>query len=427
MRRLSPLLVLPAMARGFSAPSPPPATAAALARNVAQQDKAFAVDQAAWTSPRFWVDFERELKAAGVVGDRASLARFNSFAHNLKTEKPGDMVIMPNGQELFKQYVFPGLDSEWRRTPFPPVNDVPGGSTLASCAAVARTELIAALANAPLRNDDGHDSERGSSSSSGVPGRPGTPWHRAAWYGWQFLPLRAQREAFRGTIALLKAGAVPLGHRFVGVARQRANCRGTVHSDHRNYMLSTLTPLVVPGSNTCGVVGYSRAAGSSTDLQPETKVLTEGELVVLDNSFPHEVYNNGDEDRFVLMAEVWHPALSSIEQRALQTLFACRDRFALLEFAERPWGVGQAELLAAIENGDLEDIAFWKDCCEAGGRSAEVPEGSVGVSAAGPTDSGTSRTASAYKNNKTKQGKSGGGSAKTKVGGGGGGFGFGSK
>jgi hypothetical protein len=411
------------MACGFSAPSPPPATAAALARNVAQQDKAFAVDQAAWTSPRFWADFEKELKAAGIVGDRASLARFDAFANNLRTEKPGDIVTMPNGQEIFKQYVYPGLDSEWRRTPFPPVNDVPGAQTLASCAAVARTELLASLAYAPLRNDDGQDAILSCSSGS-AEGQQDTPWHRAAWYGWQFLPLRAQRQAFKGTIAHLKAGAVPLGHRFVGVARQRANCHGTVHSDHRNYMLSTLTPLVVPGPNTCGVVGYSRTTGSGTDIQTETKVLTEGELVVLDNSFPHEVYNNGDEDRFVLMAEVWHPALSTVEQRALQTLFACRDRFALLEFAERPWGVGQAELLAAIENGDLEDITFWKDCCEAGERSAEVPEGLVGMSAAGPADGSTSRTASAYKHKKPKQGKSGSGIAKAKAGGG---FGFGSK
>ena len=42
-------------------------------------------------------------------------------------------------------------------------------------------------------------------------------------------------------------------HRFVGLARQKANCKGLVHSDGRNYMLSTLTPLAAPADK-CGIV-----------------------------------------------------------------------------------------------------------------------------------------------------------------------------
>ena len=383
MMPLYAVLMLPAMARGFSASNRVPAAAVALDRNVAQQDKAFAVDQAAWTSSRFWLDFENELKAAGVARHGDVLARFDSFTHNLKTEKPGDIIALPSGQELHKQYIYPDLDTDWLRTPFPAVNTVPGTSTLASCAAIARDELLAALAKAPLRNDDGPDSATGNidtGSGRNEPQQNDTPWNRAAWYGWQFLPLRAEQQAFHGTIARLKAEQVPLGHRFVGVARQRANCRGTVHRDHRNYMLSTLTPLVVPGANTCGVMGYSQSDGSrgNNNLHPETKVLGVGETVVLDNSFPHEVYNHGDSDRFVLMAEVWHPSLTPVEQLALETLFACRDRFALFEFAERPWGVGQKELMAAIESGKVEDINFWKQVSDnnPSATTTMVPDGS---------------------------------------------------
>ena len=48
-----------AVADGFSASAS--ATAAAFQRNLELQDKGYAVDQAAWTSPRFWADFDREL------------------------------------------------------------------------------------------------------------------------------------------------------------------------------------------------------------------------------------------------------------------------------------------------------------------------------------------------------------------------------
>ena len=113
----------------------------------------------------------------------------------------------------------------------------------------------------------------------------GNAWSRAAWYGWQFMPLRSARDAMGGTIRALREGGVPVAHRFVGVARQRGSSRGTLHSDHRNYMLSTLTPLVVPGP--CGVVGRSRAA-DGLSYQDEERRLVPGEAVLLDNSFPHQ-------------------------------------------------------------------------------------------------------------------------------------------
>ena len=120
-----------------------------------------------------------------------------------------------------------------------------------------------------------------------------------------------------GTIRALREGGVPVAHRFVGVARQRGSSRGTLHSDHRNYMLSTLTPLVVPGP--CGVLGRSRAPGG-LEYQEEERRLEPGETVILDNSFPHQVYNDAEADRFVLMCEVWHPALTPGEREAMVTL-----------------------------------------------------------------------------------------------------------
>ncbi len=70
-------------------------------------------------------------------------------------------------------------------------------------------------------------------------------WNRAAWYGWQFMPLRDATRWMPETVRALEA-SVPLAHRFIGIARQRADCCGTLHSDRRNYLLSTLTGLDVP-------------------------------------------------------------------------------------------------------------------------------------------------------------------------------------
>ena len=67
-------------------------------------------------------------------------------------------------------------------------------------------------------------------------------WHRAAWYGWQFVSRRDGKQWIPQTIWALE-DAVPLAYRFIGVARQRANYRGTLHSDRRNYLMSTLTGL----------------------------------------------------------------------------------------------------------------------------------------------------------------------------------------
>ena len=51
------------------------------------------------------------------------------------------------------------------------------------------------------------------------------------------------RRRRRGVRARRHAG--PAAHRFCGISRQAAGCRGKVHSDHHNFVLSTLTPLML--------------------------------------------------------------------------------------------------------------------------------------------------------------------------------------
>ena len=39
------------------------------------------------------------------------------------------------------------------------------------------------------------------------------------------------------------------------------------------------------------------------------------------------MYNDAEADRFVLMCEVWHPALTAAEREALVTLFAVKVHY----------------------------------------------------------------------------------------------------
>jgi aspartyl/asparaginyl beta-hydroxylase (cupin superfamily) len=46
----------------------------------------------------------------------------------------------------------------------------------------------------------------------------------------------------------------------------------------------------------------------------------EGKCLVFDDSFVHEVWNRGTDARAVLLVDVWHPDLSTVEIEAITTL-----------------------------------------------------------------------------------------------------------
>lgn len=161
-------------------------------------------------------------------------------------------------------------------------------------APIAQRELHDLLQARPLVNDD---------QQFDLVENDGDTWQRAAWYGWQFLSSRGATRWMPATTKALHQAMNP-AHRSVGISRQRPQCVGTVHSDGRNYMLSTLTPLNQPEQ--CGIVV------NNIDAQ------LLDEPVILDNTFLHHIYNNGDNDRFCLMAECWHPAFDKNRTRCLE-------------------------------------------------------------------------------------------------------------
>jgi aspartyl/asparaginyl beta-hydroxylase (cupin superfamily) len=54
-----------------------------------------------------------------------------------------------------------------------------------------------------------------------------------------------------------------------------------------------------------------------------------GKCIVFDDSFPHEVWNDGERDRIVLVVDLWHPDLSDDEVRLLDGFQHYIERTAL--------------------------------------------------------------------------------------------------
>lgn len=303
---------------------------------------AVSIDQATWSSPVFWSQLDSLMP--NLETDPA-LERYRGFLHNLQHEAPGEVVREESGQELLRQYVYPGLQPEHgiQREPFPE----PEGwlESLEQIAPLAQEELSTLLRARPTLDDDMPPPDPNDDEAAAE------VWNRAAWAGWQFLSLRDAKAFMPGTIKALRASGLPSAHRFIGIARQAPDSRGSLHSDQRNYLLSTLTGLIVPREQ-CGLV----VPGS-----PE-RALEASRALVLDNTFPHYVFNRSLEaERFVLMVECWHPELSAAERGAMATLFALKDRFTVLSLRSCPWGFSEDELVNAIEKKQLGDLNFWRD------------------------------------------------------------------
>ena len=78
---------------------------------------------------------------------------------------------------------------------------------------------------------------------------------------------------------------------------------------------SRVAPLVVPPD--CGAL---KAAG-------EARAWQEGRLMMFDDSFEHEAWNDSDQTRVVLIFDTWNPHLSEIEREAFRRVLGTAQRF----------------------------------------------------------------------------------------------------
>jgi aspartyl/asparaginyl beta-hydroxylase (cupin superfamily) len=123
-------------------------------------------------------------------------------------------------------------------------------------------------------------------------------------------------EHFPRTLAAIEALDLPrITTRAPSIlfSRLAAGARIPAHHGMLNARLVCHLPLVVPPG--CGF----RVGG-------ETRAWREGELLVFDDTVEHEAWNEGKEDRIILIFDIWRPELDADERRAVTALFEAIDR-----------------------------------------------------------------------------------------------------
>ncbi|HEY0629509.1 MAG TPA: aspartyl/asparaginyl beta-hydroxylase domain-containing protein [Sphingomicrobium sp.] len=88
----------------------------------------------------------------------------------------------------------------------------------------------------------------------------------------------------------------------------RPRARIKAHTGQFNTRLTCHLPLIVP-------------PGCRFRVGNEVREWEEGRLLVFDDSVEHEAWNDGAEDRFILIFDIWRPELSEQEKRELQVYF----------------------------------------------------------------------------------------------------------
>ena len=86
------------------------------------------------------------------------------------------------------------------------------------------------------------------------------------------------------------------------------------HTGMLNFRYICHLPIVVPGN------GELRVGGARKSWQ-------RGKLIAFDDSVEHEAWNRSDEDRIVLIFDIWKPEIEEIEKAQLGTLFGAVDSF----------------------------------------------------------------------------------------------------
>jgi len=89
------------------------------------------------------------------------------------------------------------------------------------------------------------------------------------------------------------------GHAFLSVLDPGTHI--LPHCGPCNYRLRLQLGLSVP------------EAGCSIRVGNETRSWAEGRVLILDDAFEHEVWNDSDERRVILIVDVWHPDFSEVE------------------------------------------------------------------------------------------------------------------
>lgn len=103
---------------------------------------------------------------------------------------------------------------------------------------------------------------------------------------------------------------------LIYVSRMRAGTHIAPHRGPTNVRLRCHLGITVPTGDCAIRVG------------DEVRQWTEGQCLIFDDHFEHEAWNLTEEDRVVLIVDMWHPALSAAEVRLLEGLHRYAGRYA---------------------------------------------------------------------------------------------------
>jgi aspartate beta-hydroxylase len=136
---------------------------------------------------------------------------------------------------------------------------------------------------------------------------------------WSFgLPHRANQARCPRTAAVLDSLSVDHGAGLTYFSALGPRTRVAAHCGPTNTRLRCHLGIVVPRG--CAI----RVGTTTTSWE-------EGRCIVFDDSFEHEVWNESDRSRYVLILDVWHPDLDPVEVWALARI----ERLSLLTSQRR--------------------------------------------------------------------------------------------
>jgi len=141
-----------------------------------------------------------------------------------------------------------------------------------------------------------------------------------ALYLWDHSQLVAENAAlFPHTLKALEMVPMPEIATQAPMALFSKLAPGTRIPPHNGLMNTRLIchlPLIVPQN--CGALRVGN----------EERPWVEGELLIFDDSIEHEAWNNSDQQRVILLFEIWRPEISTEERKILTSMLIAVKQYA---------------------------------------------------------------------------------------------------
>lgn len=150
--------------------------------------------------------------------------------------------------------------------------------------------------------------------------------HKGTW-DWHSYMLKGKVQAqfiqhFGATASILQQlrdddvlfEGTPFGFAFLSRLAGKSSIQP--HTAPMNFRLRLHLPLVVPPEE-----GHSSYPQCGIRVGSSVQRWVEGKALVLDDSYEHEVWNDTDSERVLLLVDVWHPDLKAEEKSQITGMF----------------------------------------------------------------------------------------------------------